>query len=196
MNNALKGKQLRIFTGLALTPEVREFVSDVTVALQGEVRGVRWVPPENLHVTLKFLGNCEESQVARLVDAMQKAASQLPLTLTVRRVGAFPSLGSARVIWVGAEDLEGRVQKVYNVLEKGAERCGFPREKRPYRPHITIGRARKAPVKISTSVASGFDGEISLQVRDLVLFKSELKSGGAEYTVLDRVGSANPIEDI
>lgn len=174
--------------GLFLTDDVREFTSAIAAALEREVEGVRWVPPDNLHVTLKFLGSCDSSQVERLVEVMGAAAARLPLTLGIGHVGAFPSLASARVIWVGANDLEGRVQKVYNVLDRGVVRCGIPREKRPYRPHITIGRARKKPACIDLSLADGFQGEMKLEVGDIVLFESVLKSSGAEYKVLERVG--------
>jgi len=174
--------------GLFLTGDVREFVSAIAAGLEREVAGVRWVPPDNLHVTLKFLGSCDTSQVERLVEVMGAAAGHLPLTLGIGHVGAFPSLASARVVWVGAHDLEGRVQKVYNVLDRGVARCGIPREKRPYRAHITIGRARKKPACIEPSLADGFDSEMKLEVGDIVLFESVLKSSGAEYKVLERVG--------
>ncbi len=183
-----EGPQLRLFMGLFLTDDVREFVSAIAAALEREVEGVRWVPPDNLHVTLKFLGSCDTAQVKRLVEVMGTAAAHLPLTLGIGHVGAFPSLASARVVWVGAHDLEDRVQKVYNVLDRGVARCGIPREKRPYRPHITIGRARKKPACVVPSLADGFDSEMKLEVGDIVLFESVLKSSGSEYKVLERVG--------
>jgi 2'-5' RNA ligase len=182
------GGQLRLFMGLSLTDEVREFVCGVAATLEEQVEGVRWVPSRNLHVTLKFLGSCDESRVEKLVEVMGAAAAHLPLTLVVGKVGAFPSLASARVVWVGARDLEGRVQKVYNVLDRGAARCGIPREKRPYTPHITVGRARKKPACIEPSLADGFRTEMTLEVRDIVLFESVLDRSGAEYKVLEKVG--------
>jgi 2'-5' RNA ligase len=181
-------RKLRLFTGLYLSPEVRGHVADIAASLSMQIGGVRWVQRENLHVTLKFLGACDPSVVSDLTEMMRKAADFLPLTLTVGRVGAFPSLGSARVIWIGATDFEGRVQKVYNVLQKGAARCGFPKEKRGYIPHITIGRARKQPVKVRMEAAGQFDRQLTLKVNDIVLFSSELKSTGAEYTILERIG--------
>jgi 2'-5' RNA ligase len=189
-------RKLRLFTGLYLTQEVRRQVADITTVLSEDIEGVRWVPQENLHVTLKFLGWCDRAVIKNLAEIMTKAADYLPLTLTVGGVGAFPSLGSARVIWVGASDIEGRVEKVYNVLDKGAAKCGIPKEKRAYRPHITIGRARKRPVMIGPEIAGRFDGEKTLEIVDIVLFSSELKSTGAEYTVLERIGRANTKEQL
>lgn len=188
MMSAGSGQKRRLFTGLSLTPEVRDYVSGVVVELSREVPDVRWVPTENFHVTLKFLGVCDEDQVEDLVAAMRKASRHLPLELTIGGVGAFPSSGSARVIWVGATDLEDRVEKVYNVLEKGAEKCGFPREKRRYTPHITVGRSRKQPVSLPRGLLERFTEKLPLEVRDIVLFESVLRSSGAEYSVLEKVG--------
>jgi RNA 2',3'-cyclic 3'-phosphodiesterase len=181
-------QKLRLFTGLYLTPEVRGHVANISDTLSREVEGVRWVPRENLHVTLKFLGSCERSLIDDLIEIMEKASELLPLNLTVGGVGAFPSLGSARVIWVGANDIDGRIGSIYKILEKGAAKYGIPREKRPYRPHITVGRARKSPVKITPEAAGRFDSEVSLEINDLVLFSSELKRTGVEYTVIERIG--------
>ncbi len=197
MMEAATGQQkLRLFTGLYLSQEVRRHVADISAALSEGVEGIRWVPQENLHVTLKFLGSRDQSLIKDLVETMRKATDYLPLTLTVGGVGAFPSLGSARVIWVGASDLEGRVDKVYNVLEKGAAKCGFPKEKRPYRPHITIGRARKGPITITPEVAGRFDQELPLEIDEILLFSSQLTSTGAEYTVLERIGRVRPKEQL
>jgi 2'-5' RNA ligase len=182
-----ENQKLRLFTGLYLSQEARRHVADIQDAVALEVEDVRWVRRENLHVTLKFLGWCERSLTPTVAEVMRKAADLLPLTLTLGGVGAFPSLGSARVIWVGARDVEERVDKVYNVLEKGLAKFGIPKEKRAYRPHITIGRARKRPVRIKQELAGRFDGQLTVVIEDIVLFSSELKSNGAEYTVLERI---------
>ncbi len=177
----------RLFTGLALSEEVGGYVQEVIDALSTSVEGVRWVPGQNLHVTLKFLGACEWPLVDRIVAAMREAASLMPVELSVGGVGGFPSLGSARVLWVGADDVEGRLHKVYNILDRGAEKCGFTSERRRYRPHITIGRARKRPVGIPESLALSFDRRLAMKVTDIILYRSVLKSAGAEYSILERI---------
>jgi 2'-5' RNA ligase len=183
------GYRPRLFTGLALTPQVRDFVAGIAERLSLEVPGVRWVPPPNLHVTLKFLGWCEPDRIPKLVDSMAEAAALLPVELAIGGIGGFPSHGSARVVWVGAEDPSGRLKKVYEILEKGAARCGIPREKRVYRPHITIGRAKKKPVSLPVETLEEQGVRPKLAVGDIVLFRSELKSTGAEYTVVQRIGT-------
>lgn len=182
----------RLFTGLALTPEVREHIAGISRRMSGEIEGVRWVPAENLHVTLKFIGWCEQEKIPRIIEAMSEAAAQLPIELSIGGPGGFPSSASARVIWVGAEDRSGRLSTIFRIIERGAEGCGFPREKRGYRPHVTIGRAKKKPVRLPAGPPGESRAPLLLEVEDLVLFRSELKSTGAEYSVVERV---RPVED-
>ena len=180
-------KRIRLFTGLSLDPEVRDYVAGISSDLSEGFTGVRWVPIENLHVTLKFLGWCDPEIVPRLLEVMEEAASLLPLELNVGGVGGFPSHGSARVIWVGAEEVTGKAVEVFKRMERGMAKFGFKREKRRYHPHITIGRARKKPVKIPEEVFRSFESRMILEIKDLVLFRSELKKTGAEYSIVARV---------
>jgi 2'-5' RNA ligase len=171
----------RLFTAIPLSRDVRAHVASIALELSQGVEEVRWVPPENLHVTLRFLD---------MVGWMQKASAHLPFELDIGGVGGFPSQGSARVIWVGAIDETGAAGSVYDIIDKGAGKCGLGRESRRYRPHITVGRPRRHPVKISRDTAELFAGRfLKLEVNDIVLLKSVLKSTGAEYTEMQRVGS-------
>ena len=180
--------KLRVFMGLPLSPEVRRYVVDITRGLSTMLPEVRWVTPENLHVTLKFIGYCGDDRLGTLIDVMKEASIYLPLTLEVGGIGGFPSQGSARVIWVGAEDEDKKIDELYRYLERGAEKFGFTREKRNYKPHITVGRAKKTPVRIPPGIDSVIEPGKMLKVDDIVLFRSVLKKTGAEYSVIERVG--------
>jgi RNA 2',3'-cyclic 3'-phosphodiesterase len=180
----------RLFTAIPLSHEVREHVSSIAQELSREVGEVRWVPPENLHVTLRFLGDFTDAKVPDLVAWMRKAAAHLPFGLDIGGVGGFPSQGSAKVIWVGAIDETGAAGRVYDIIDKGAAKCGCGRENRKYKPHITVGRSRRRPVRIERETVDRFAGRaLRLDVNDIVLYKSVLKSTGAEYTEIQRVGS-------
>jgi len=195
MTRELQPPTLRLFTAVPLPDEVRHTVAGIVDELSGALEGVRWVPEPNLHITLRFLGESPASTIPRMAEAMRKAARHLPATVRIGGVGAFPSLRSARVIWVGVEDHTGSIEKVYNVLDKAAEKCGFGREGRRYKPHVTIGRARRKPVAIPDDIASKFaDDVIELEVAEIALFRSRLSSAGAEYSVVETAGSAGPDE--
>ena len=185
---------IRVFMGIPLSPEVRRYVADIAQDLSKQVPDVRWVAPEKLHVTLKFIGNCGNDMLGRLIEVMKKAPFYLPLTLKVGGIGGFPSQGSARVIWVGAEDEEKKINELYRALEKGTEKLGFASEKRHYKPHITLGRAKKRPVKLPAGIGSMGGTGVVLEVGDVVLFRSLLKRTGAEYSVIERVGVKDNFE--
>jgi len=183
----------RLFTAIPLPPDIRHSIAGVIEELSGAVDGVRWVPEENLHITLRFLGDCTPDTIPKMAEAMRKAARHLPAVVRIGGVGGFPSVRSARVVWVGVEDLTGAVEKVYNVLDKGAEKCGFSRERRGYRPHITIGRSRRKPVSIPEDMVAGFAADtIEMEAGAIVLFRSRISSTGASYSVVETAGPGAP----
>ena len=150
--------------------------------------GVRWVAEGNWHVTLKFLGPCEQSRLNGICSMMLKAVPFLPFRLEIGGIGAFPSNRSARIIWVGAGDIDGRAREVHRVLDRAAVRYGIAREKRRYSPHVTVGRARKKPVLIPVEMVERYRDTITMDVDHVLLFKSELTRSGAVYSVVEKVG--------
>jgi 2'-5' RNA ligase len=174
---------LRVFTAVPLDDAARRFTAAIATEASKTIEGVRWVPDENLHVTLRFIGKCSSQTVADLASTMREAARYLPATLKIGGLGGFPSEGSARVVWVGASDETGVLQKVYNVLDEGAYG-------RQYRPHITIGRAGRRPVGLTSYLIDDIAsrGTVTMDVCELVMFKSLLMGSGARYSVIERVG--------
>jgi RNA 2',3'-cyclic 3'-phosphodiesterase len=179
----------RVFTAVSLSEEARSHVTGIMDEAAARVSGVRWVPAVNLHVTLRFIGQCLPAGVAEMVEWMQKAARHLPAEIEVGGLGGFPSAASARVIWVGAREETGTLDRVYNVLDKGADKCGFAREGRKYRPHITVGRARKKPAALPVDLLETIfaSGTITMDADEIVLYESILNTTGAEYRVIQRV---------
>jgi RNA 2',3'-cyclic 3'-phosphodiesterase len=185
------GGTQRLFTGIPLSAEERSRVSFVIDSLEGVLPGVRWVRPENLHVTLKFLGECGEASLPFLLDALEQAAEVMPAKLTVGGVGGFPSQRSARIIWVGAEDPTDAIKEAFRLLEKGARKCGVSRETRPYRPHITIGRSGKVPVSVPEEAYRLFP-EAPMPLKEIALYSSELSSGPPVYKIIGRAPVGAP----
>jgi len=183
-----KVPKIRLFTGVELPPEIRLKIAGLARTLSRSVEGVRWVPEENLHVTLKFLGWCEIGVVDDVVRLMQRSTVDLPAEIEVGGLGGFPSHRSARVVWVGVEDIDGRLSRVYDSLNLRSSRIGFESEKRRYSPHVTVGRARKKPVSLPDSALEGEGWRETFTVEEIALFQSELRTDGAVYTVLERVG--------
>lgn len=174
---------IRTFIALPIPDDIKERLADAITQLKGKNHGVRWVRPEGMHLTLKFLGDTPEDLVSRISEGLDTAARGChPLTLSLAGCGAFPNVRRPRVVWAG---LTGDVDELFCLaasVEKASARCGVPQERRPFSAHITLGRL-KAPTMLDLGIDS-FTGRFT--VSEVLLYRSELLPGGARYTVLHR----------
>jgi 2'-5' RNA ligase len=169
---------LRAFLALDLDEPARQRMLAVMADLRPELREVRWVRPEGLHLTLRFLGWTDEAAVAATWEALRPAALACPpATVPLGPLGTFPDRGAPRVLWVGM-DLSPQMLLLQQACEDAARRHGFEPEERAFRPHLTLGRwkdrARRPqlrPLDLGSS-----------RIEQLTLYRSELKPSGAVYT--------------
>ena len=180
---------LRLFIAIELPEPVLQYIDQVLLRLrQQEPRDIRWVRPEGIHLTLKFLGDVPEGQMQAVVDGMAKAAEgTLPFSLRVRGAGAFPNLRAPRVLWVGIQgDVEPLIQ-VWRRLEQALEAQGFARDQRPFSPHLTVGRVKErlSPAQLQrlthATESAQEVGPAELPVTALSLVQSQLTREGAIY---------------
>ena len=174
---------------IELTEAVTWHIGEVIRRLrQQELPGIRWVRPEGVHLTLKFLGNVAESRVQPIAAAMGRAAEGVaPFVLQVGGVGVFPHLRAPRVLWVGVQgNLEPMVQ-LHERLEEALEAHGFVKEQRAFSPHLTLGRAKgRLSSPDLQRLAQAIDwlrdiGPAELPVANLSLMESRLTRDGAVY---------------
>ena len=187
---------IRSFIAIDFPDETRKALEDIQKELKQSGAGVRWIKPSSIHLTLRFLGNIHAAQVEEIARAVaQEIRDQAPITLRPAGLGAFPSLRKPRVIWIG---MEGEVQRLTGIqarVETALEVLGFAREKRSFRPHLTIGR-----VKDRRWLQSLVDAMASLDMKpfnsfdadEIILYKSDLRPTGAIYTKLHRMPLAAP----
>lgn len=191
MPSTVVSNMWRVFVAIELPAPVRRKLIEHIGRLRTFVPGARasWVREENLHLTLKFLGDVPLTKVDLVAQATQSAARTVePFELIVAGGGAFPSTGQPRVLWIGIEDSSGRLDLLYQQLEAACEEAGFAREQRPFRPHLTIARLRKP--QGSSQLATmhkelGFDSETIL-ASDLAVIRSELRGEGSRHTIVAR----------
>ncbi len=183
---------IRSFIAFELPEAVISLLGKVQQELKSLRLKVRWVRPENIHLTLKFLGNINPGDIENIGGAMSDAARDCaPFTLTVGGIGFFPGIKRPRIIWVG---LGGEIQVLLNLqrnLEDRLATVGFPKEKRSFKAHLTLGRIRQAvnPSKIGQAIQEYSDsGNQKFTADRVILFKSDLKPSGAEYLQLKQVG--------
>lgn len=182
-------KSVRTFLAIALPPDIRDLIKDIQEKLKPVLKGIRWVGPEGMHLTLKFFGDVVQGDIVRISDVVtRRVVNSTPMELSIGSPGGFPSLKKPRVLWIGIGGDTQRLAVLQETIENDLEKCGFPREKRSFTPHLTLGRAvsRNGVIpggedvfgKTVKSDTGRFD------VRELILFESELRPGGAVYKKL------------
>lgn len=180
--------KFRAFVSVDIEP--CEALASLLEALRRSGGDLKVVRPENLHVTLKFLGDTDESLVHDIVDRLRATVEDVPpFTLSLRGMGAFPSLTSIKVVWVGMDD-GARLGMMAERLEESLSEMGFRRERRGFRPHLTVARARSgrgmgAVGDMVTANAAAEFGEY--RVDHLVLKKSVLTPKGPIYSDIEKV---------
>ncbi|HEX6309726.1 MAG TPA: RNA 2',3'-cyclic phosphodiesterase [Longimicrobiales bacterium] len=178
---------MRTFVALNLPGTERERLHAALEPLRSRRLNVRWIGAAALHVTVKFLGETDGSSVERVQDVLRHAASRhSTITLRIAGVGAFPSLRRANIVWMGvAPDAE--LNALQRELEPALSRLGFPREQRPFRPHITVGRAERNTRAPDIERLAGLvthEAEVTVNTIDLML--SRPGAGGSTYEALLR----------
>ena len=169
---------LRLFVALGLPPELRTEVA----ALAGGIPGARWIPSENYHLTLRFIGEIENWRAQEVDDALA-AIRGTAFELTLRGVGTFEKAGRIHSLWVGAERNEA-LAHLQNKVETALQRIGLPPERKRFSPHVTIARTDRAPPEkvIAYVQAHNLFRAEPLQVDCFTLFSSRLGKEASVYT--------------
>ena len=178
---------IRSFLAIELPKPILRKIEEVQADLRSAHADVRWVSPEKIHLTLKFFGNIEESRIDSIFKSIEESVrSTSPFSLKVRGVGAFPSMKSPRVIWLGLENGKS-LTSLQKQIETQLEKIGFQSEDRPFHPHLTLGRTKsnRGKNELVGRMEKHKEEEFGdLQVERVILFKSDLKPSGPIYTAL------------
>ncbi|MCJ7545314.1 MAG: RNA 2',3'-cyclic phosphodiesterase [Deltaproteobacteria bacterium] len=178
----------RSFIAVELSKEIAAGVRRIQGGLRERLAGVSWVRPEGIHLTLKFLGDVDPERIEGIASTSEEYVKAIaPFTIGIRGCGGFPNPRNPRVIWIGVDDPSGQLKELQAKVEQGMEEMGITREARGYTPHLTIGRLRSGKGK--GDVAQAFEAMKgcdlgTMEVREICLFRSQLKPTGAEYTKL------------
>lgn len=178
---------MRVFIAIELPDEVKAALA----ALQNELRKVHaeisWTKPENLHLTLKFLGEVEADRIADVTQACTDAAASVSsFSIRVKDTGVFPSVKQPRVLWVSLAEGLAELRTLHHKLEENLHALGFEKEARAFQPHLTLGRV-KALKNVSAVTAKLLMyqlPELSFHTHELVVMQSKLHPTGSIYTPL------------
>ena len=178
---------IRSFLAFELSAEMRSTVNGVYENVRNSRLEVRWVRPQGIHITVVFMGDVREEDIAAIGNEVGKVCSEFaPFHASLKGMGCFPNCRNPRVIWIG---LEGEIERMSNFREDLQRRLvpfGVKAEKRGFNPHLTLGRFKK-PSRDESEIGKLIDKHKDLtspvcSLHELVLFKSDLKPGGAIYT--------------
>jgi 2'-5' RNA ligase len=179
---------IRAFVAANLDSGLKVALARVQDRLKATRADVGWVRPENLHLTLKFLGQVEESRISAIGQAIAAAAAgRGPVHLVFQGLGAFPRPREARVVWVGISNGAEALGALQAKVETALESLGFMREARPFTAHLTLGRVRGPAYReqLARALSEAPVEVLGEMVLDRIeLMKSNLSPGGARYTIL------------
>lgn len=193
MTQREKEETRRLFCAVELTEEARAaafaHLTRLRATLAAPAR-VSWERAEKLHLTLKFFGEVEAGRAEALAAALARAAEGArPLALRLEAAGVFPSAARPNVIWLGVSDEAGGLARLHARVGEECAGAGFPRERRPFHPHVTLARVRQADGETRRlarrHVELGF-GPVQFEAGEIVLMRSVLGPGGSVYAPLSR----------
>ncbi|MBI4838344.1 MAG: RNA 2',3'-cyclic phosphodiesterase [Nitrospirae bacterium] len=181
---------MRCFIAIELSHEIKSALRSIQDEFKKCGADVRWVHPDNMHLTLKFMGSAGEEDTQKIISLMTDACKKYPaFTLTLKGIGIFPNEKSPRVLWVGAEE-DGTLKGLQKNIENDMAAIGFEKEDRKFTAHLTLGRFRSLTSKetlLQQLKLHKNDIFGAINVKSLSLIKSELHSSGSRYTSLAEV---------
>lgn len=182
--------ELRCFIAVELPETVKDSLGDVLNILRKSPASVRWIPPENIHLTIKFLGQTEESLIAPMKESLnKKLLTYKPFYITITNVGCFPDERRPRIVWIGIDRSES-LSKLQKEIDADLVKFGFALEKRGFSPHLTIGRVKAqhnllGMLRMLKEIRSSSFAH--MEVKSISLMKSVLKPAGAQYFTLAEI---------
>jgi len=181
---------LRVFLALDLDEPIKKQLIRLQERLASVGCDVRWVNGEQIHLTMKFLGELPDNTAVDVCRLAQNVAAEFePFEFEVRQAGCFANHNQPRVLWVGVEDPSGSVRRLHERIEKTLAPLGLRRELRAFKPHITLGRARSGrnAQELRAAVKKNENFEAGIQLaEEITIYSSQLSPDGPTHTVIGR----------
>ena len=181
-------KTIRSFLAINLDLEVVCAIADEQIKLKEAAQQsgaeIKWIPPQNMHVTIRFLGQVTEPMVQAIKDNIEPVTRGFaPFELTAANLGFFPDEENPKIVWIGVDDPGKELSSLYSKVAKTIEEAGFKSDNTPFKSHITIGRVKNAPPNMASELVQQFK-QLSFgvsKISDLICYQSDLKQTGADY---------------
>ena len=188
--NPIVTQKIRTFIAINISDDVRAAIAEFQGTLREHKADVKWVRPDSIHITLKFLGDVEATRIKEIARSVQEAVKPAePFTVSVQGVGTFPNDRRPRVLWVGVRTGADILSDVAVRIDVALSDLGFEKEKRRYSAHLTLGRVRSTKgieAVVRAMRALGFETK-PFDVVEIDVMQSVLQRTGAVYSVLERI---------
>lgn len=182
---------MRVFVAIEISDEMREQLENFKKnfsKFSETTKKIKWIKPDNFHLTLKFFGEIEEERLPLLKTSLSKSiTNQNPFMLDVKGVGCFPDLRRPRVLWAGIQQGSDTLKTLAEAVEKSSVSAGFPPSDKPFSAHLTIARFQMPPEQAFLEKIKQYEsfsfGRIAVNKMNLI--QSKLSPAGPHYTVLE-----------
>lgn len=185
---------MRCFIAIDIPEDIKRSIECVVEKADHQSKGVRWVPLENIHLTLKFLGEVKEELIPEIEKRLAAICIKHSIfNICIRSIGAFPNFKYPNILWVGIDESE-ELKRLYEDIEESLSELGFEKEGRQFSPHLTIARIKdKKGIDLTLKVLSSFKDTFfgNINVKEVLVMKSILKPTGAEYSKVSTFTLAN-----
>jgi 2'-5' RNA ligase len=176
---------MRCFIAIDIPEDIKKSIGGVIEKADHKSKGIRWVPLENIHLTLKFLGEVSEKMISDIEKKLSAICDAHKIfDLRIYSIGAFPNFKYPNILWVGI-DASKELKDLFEAIEESLSELGFKKEDKKFSPHLTIARIKdKKEVDLTMKALSSFKDTLfgNINVKEVLLMKSILKPTGAEYS--------------
>ena len=178
-------KTFRSFIAIEIPGDLKESLIRIQERFRKTGERVSWVKPGGMHITLKFLGDIEEESISQIGEEIGHVCSNRdPIKVKLCGAGVFPNMKQPRILWIGIREGAKEIQQVFEALDPRLSEIGFPRDKRPFRPHVTLGRIKHLRDRqgFAVIVKENQDSEVgTMTAKSIQLMESRLRPEGALY---------------
>ena len=181
-------QRIRCFVAIEIPRSIQERFAQIQDTLKEQISRVSWVKPDNIHLTLKFIGEVHPNDVRTIEPAIKQVSQRHhPFALKIGGIGAFPNLKRPRVIWVGVKVGATEVSVLARAINLELNRCGYPLDEAAFHPHLTLARIKdRIDLRPFVDMFRQYDeiDNASMTVNEIALIRSQLHPKGAIYTIL------------
>ena len=184
---------IRVFLAVELSSDIRQKLFSLQQQLKAMLPPMNWIRPESIHLTLKFLGSIDTSQIPYILSVIEPIGKrQGDFSIEIQGLGVFPYVTRPRIFWVGISGKSPNLQELVLEIEAALEPLGFPPEEKAYHPHLTLARIKGENFRVGEALLENHilksDQKLgTLRVHRFILFQSVLDSTGATYVPLGSV---------